>query len=211
MIFSRKIAIWWRDHYKSNFATLGPSWPTHIIWSIISDNQLWLTVALYSTYSGLWNSFTNKIYLYCNLDPNIFLGTNIFLEPKNFSHPEQSIGPKKFWIQKYLRLQNILDSKKLFGPQKLWTPNQKIWPPKHFGPKKLFDPKKILGHKSFGPWKYVNNQENLIFVPPTILAQKFFGLRIFGHKNFCYTNKDCKFFRKVRVTGLGRWGHTAQH
>ena len=205
MIFSRKIAIWWRDHYKSNFATLGPSWPTHIIWSIISDNQLWLTVALYSTYSGLWNSFTNKIYLYCNLDPNIFLGTNIFLEPKNFSHPEQSIGPKKFWIQKYLRLQNILDSKKLFGPQKLWTPKNCC--PKKFEPQNILGPKNFLTPKNF----WATNQNFFIFVPPTIWAQNIFGPRIFGHKNFCYTNKDCKFFRKVRVTGLGRWGHTAQH
>ena len=151
MIFSRKIAIWWRDHYKSNFATLGPSWPTHIIWSIISDNQLWLTVALYSTYSGLWNSFTNKIYLYCNLDPNIFLGTNIFLEPKNFSHPEQSIGPKKILDPKISKTSKHFGLKKTFWPPKIMDPqkllSQKIWAPKHFGPKKLFDPKKILGHQ----------------------------------------------------------------
>jgi len=145
---------------KRVYCTLGPSWPTQIIWSIISAGADSGTIFYLNRLTGRWNSFTDNIYLNCILDPNIFLGaksfkTQTFFRTKNFSHPEQFIDPQKeFWIQKYLRPQNILDPKKLFDPQRLWTPKNFV--PKNLNPitlwaQKTLWPQKSFAHKNLAP------------------------------------------------------------
>ena len=127
---------------------------------------------------------------------NLEVKPQVFLPPKNLL--SNNFDPRKFWqpydfdSSKMLTSQNfeppkMLKNQKIY-PKKLWTPQkfytQKFWPLKKWWPFKKIDPEKCLTPAFWPPNSLtLQNIDDQIFYPTTLLASKNFALHLFQPKS----------------------------